>query len=994
MAWGAGNRGGTQVVMSTFVDFEGWAMDWRLALPPGTTAQWDTASRQASGESHRDLRNTTLAINNMVHDLGIERLGSDSSLGQDWSNVSSGIFDDGSQESEDSSANDFGEVMSMLIRHISGSQVTASSFETEIKSAITNSQADSETVLAWFISARNNAFTTRTDGACPEGENSAPCLAYSAYADELFDDEGEMNQNPEEQTWIVDNPLVSVAGSSAGENQSGQGVRGLTTTLRSTESVLAFGTQTTTAGDNSGCGLRTGNISVWANQEPQNCNLAPMATFNYLNTDFGASALTVYSAGNVMSEATRSVHNSVNLVGTGVMSLIYWANSAVLLLSFVVVGFAYALTMFFSSIKRGIQVITTIPFATLGVTGAIAKMVIYSLALVLEVLGTVFIYLLVQQFLMSLPVIIEAPLSHLLNSDGAGATTGALAFLGISNFLTFLAASAWVGPVIAIISMIAMLAFVVMALRVRKTILKAMDEVVTKLVEKFMDTQATPAAAGPGPMGRLPQGAAAALGAGAGAAGTSRLLGGPKGSGYGNSPGHSGPGTSSRPDNSGPSTGGAGGLIAHNPSGPDNGPDGASGTPAGEDSGDTPGHAGTSVIPAGSSESAPTIPDLDGLDNRSDDTVLARQIESNGLTFNPGPVPQSHDSSQPAQPSQPGDGADGALETAQSAIDEDAQTYAEADKMRAGAALEAGRGAIQTAEAVGRGASGDVAGATKAGGDAAQSLGRAGTVGAHTSAHEERGTASSVDDPKETEKRAQRHESAAAGAQGIQQAGAMASQAGSTAGGSSVSGNLPSADSSSPSENAQAGPTAGQGEQSRSETPQPAGNPSQPSQAPQSTQSASVQVDAQQHSGNTSQSNQSNSGPAIHNENSRTNVQSKGGESKSFEEANIHAQVDRSQNTYSNPTSMDNSAAARSAQKKSGSRKATLAPPAGSSKLSSQKKRAGRQRAAQAEQTRQPQRPASSAQQASQTTPRPSQRPDPSKPVVADGVDVPEAPKR
>ena len=58
------------------------------------------------------------------------------------------------------------------------------------------------------------------------------------------------------------------------------------------------------------CGRNGREISKPNSGEPRNCNLSPLAMSNYLNTDFGSTSMTLYSSGNVMSEATRSIHKS------------------------------------------------------------------------------------------------------------------------------------------------------------------------------------------------------------------------------------------------------------------------------------------------------------------------------------------------------------------------------------------------------------------------------------------------------------------------------------------------------------------------------------------------------------------------------------------------------------------------------------------------------------------------------------------------------------
>src|SRR5699024_11667042 len=99
------------------------------------------------------------------------------------------------------------------------------------------------------------------------------------------------------------------------------------------------------------------------------------------------------------------------MVGTGTMSFIYWFNAVVLLGSFVLIGFGYAFAMIIGNLRRGLQLITAIPFATLGAIAGIAKVVVYSIALIMEVIITIFLYKFVKELLIALPSIFMMPYS-------------------------------------------------------------------------------------------------------------------------------------------------------------------------------------------------------------------------------------------------------------------------------------------------------------------------------------------------------------------------------------------------------------------------------------------------------------------------------------------------------------------------------------------------------------------------------------------------------
>ncbi|MFE6939539.1 hypothetical protein [Streptomyces chartreusis] len=256
----------------------------------------------------------------------------------------------------------------------------------------------------------------------------------------------------------------------------------------------------TTTGTKSNCGFTVGKT-------PSSCNLSPLAAYNYLNTGFSPSSLNMYSSNNATSGFTRENHMAVSQVGTGPAKFMYWSNAATVLGSIVLLGFWYAIGMLAGAIKRTFGLVAAVPFATLGAMAAIAKVIIYSMALILEVLVTLFIYQFVSEFLISVPDIMAGPVSSFMSPDGLW---GSAALGGI------------IVVILTLISSLLIMGITFALLRMRKTVLQAMDEVVTKLVDKFLETNTAPK---PDKGGLMPA-LAAGAGAGAGMALGNKLAGG------------------------------------------------------------------------------------------------------------------------------------------------------------------------------------------------------------------------------------------------------------------------------------------------------------------------------------------------------------------------------------------------------------------------------------------------------------------------------------
>ncbi|MEO5318902.1 hypothetical protein PV761_10020 [Arthrobacter sp. CC3] len=441
------HSGPTRVVLSTYVDFEAWMMNDRLAVPDQASISW--ADGQAGSESMMSVRNSALAINAQSNPefSGISVGTKTSDAEAAWR---AGTVDVGGSAGDDVQAvfSTFG----ILNKYISGQITSASDFESGIKSAITDLDVGDGEKKEWFVDDRS-------------------------YGDvEGFGEQG--GPAPSEH------PVLATAGT---EGLTSSNPGGSSTTF-------------TTPGNKQGCGFSVldadGNLA--------SCNLSALSAYNYLNTGFGSDSLTMYSSNNVTSGLTREDHIAVSQVGTGPAKFMYWQNAATVLGCIALLGFWYAIGMLAGAVKRTFSLVAAIPFATLGALSAIAKVVVYSVALILEVIVTLFIYQFVSEFLISIPEIMSGPVSSLLAPDGL---LGSPLLGGIVVVL------------LTIVSSLVIMGVTFALLRVRKVVLQAMDEVFTKLVDKFLETS-TPSKADKA--GAMPS-PAQALGTGAGAAAGQKL---------------------------------------------------------------------------------------------------------------------------------------------------------------------------------------------------------------------------------------------------------------------------------------------------------------------------------------------------------------------------------------------------------------------------------------------------------------------------------------
>lgn len=442
------HAGPTRVVLSTYVDFESWMNRDRLAVPDEALIAWD--GDQASPESMMSVRTTALAINKHSHPefSGIEIGTKAQDPGTAWRNGA--VITD---ESADDDVKAVFSTVGILNRYIASSIASASDFESGIKSSITRLDVPDSEKRAWFVDKDSYGDVERF------GEEKGPA--------------------PTEHPVLATQEGAGLTSSNPGADR----------TTFTTEGVV------------NDCGMRVmdadGNLAA--------CNLSALSAYNYLNTGFDSTSMTMFSSNKVMSGLSREDHMAVSQVGTGPAKFMYWSNAATVLGCIAVLGLWYAFGMLAGSVKRTFSLVAAIPFATLGAVAAIAKVVVYSLALILEVIVTLFLYQFVSEFLISIPGIMAGPVSSLMAEDGL---FGSAVLGGIVVVL------------LTLLSTILVLAVTIALLRVRKVVLQAMDEVFTKLVDKFLETSPAPK---PGRSSSMMPALASGIGAGAGMAMGSRL---------------------------------------------------------------------------------------------------------------------------------------------------------------------------------------------------------------------------------------------------------------------------------------------------------------------------------------------------------------------------------------------------------------------------------------------------------------------------------------
>lgn len=572
-------------------------------------------------------------------------------------------------------ANAYVASMQMLLRYTIAQTYQASDFDTAVKGRISQQASNGQEQVK---NCATTWFNVQSDGSTKADGKS--CSA----------------------TKVSDNPVLKVREGSGLQVSGEEGVITFTT-----PSDGWYGGDWVVSGDN----FRRANMSA-------------LSMYNYLNTSFSKSSATVYSSSNAVSSATREYHNSVNLVGSAGVSWLYWVNGAVTLLCFIVLGLGYAFGMFTGAIKNSLHIITAVPFATLGSMAGIAKVVIYTFTMITEIIATMFIYRLVQEIILSIPGIFEGGLEHMFNSMG--------------GFGVYLKNSGNVTLFTSLVSTVLLILLTWKMMHFRGAFVKGLNEAVTKIVDKFLDTNVAPPAGG----GKLMPALAGGVGAGVGSAAANRLMSGRGGLGSGSGRGGASSGLMAgsggiQDGNGGVSGMGGGSMLSINGTdgpGPDEiGPGASGGDPS------APGGGGGGLLLSDGSggvnvDNSTSNDNSSALMTSESDRQLASEVDARGGLSEPAQI-EAGPQADAAASSKVANNADDAMSETAGSIQSTMDAHNKADKARVDQATSGVKAVWHGGKAAAKAYSGDVAGAAQDGQKALGDVQSAQTKGQEAKAH-------------------------------------------------------------------------------------------------------------------------------------------------------------------------------------------------------------------------------------------------------------------
>lgn len=360
------NSAAALVVAQSFCDFETWAKNTNLAIPLACESSLksigsdDIQGGNPSKHSMWEVRNTCAAINVMSGSLSVNvDIGSSSSYAGKIGNWNSAVID-GLNSATGYDADEVNaEVFDILARYMTSAYYYSSDFESLVKSEwssqsgksgryIGDAVAELDTVGDWENTDTGAVKWISKDGKW-DGDKSN-------YPDPV----------PESLNFLTNGNITASGNTSLIFKQPG------------------------------GAGNTSSRSQVKR-------GLSDLAMYNYLNTSFDPQSITVYSANDSTSMYTRDAHMSVNLVGSGFTHFMYWVNAFCTLLAYTIVGWFYAMAMLFGNIKRGVILLTKIPFVFMGAVRAIAQCISYVFLMIIESIATIFLYMMIMEIMKVLP---------------------------------------------------------------------------------------------------------------------------------------------------------------------------------------------------------------------------------------------------------------------------------------------------------------------------------------------------------------------------------------------------------------------------------------------------------------------------------------------------------------------------------------------------------------------------------------------------------------
>lgn len=402
----------SQMVASTFVDFENWAKNLRLdpvdggtfVSDPSADADAGVVSGEASDATYSNLRSTAVAVNQAAG--SIDHVDMTGFFGSGDVNNPSDWIANGFQLTDTSDTLAIQELSGMLRTYMNGSYYHSSDWESDAMASFSHAHAHSSDDLVGRLPGTEEEDPPDNTGTLYElfdstNETSDWTERSSADNQAIFNDAAPYDNWSDFN--LFTNGAMTVNNSSAGASDQ--------------VTYTSGGSNICNAGGPACLDSKVG--------------LSTMSLYNYLSTNFESGQMVVYSNNDASSLATRASHHSVNLIGSGIFSVLYWFCAFAVMGVITILGLVYAIGMMVNTVKSSVKVLLSIPGSMLGMLRSIVQVIVTVLMMIVEVIGTVFCFNLMSQLLILLVTVLDGSWSSVgVNATAVG---GWLADVGIGS---------------------------------------------------------------------------------------------------------------------------------------------------------------------------------------------------------------------------------------------------------------------------------------------------------------------------------------------------------------------------------------------------------------------------------------------------------------------------------------------------------------------------------------------------------------------------------
>lgn len=446
------------IVAMTFMDFETWARQSRLGLPPGVTIEVNTFLTTSGKITGATTDPTEIAgkLNTHISNTRVDN----SALLSPYNHRS--LESSWTAKRVASASN----AANLIGRFMAGSFYDSAAYESDMKSLKPISKADIE--LLGTRSKWHGGDVSFADGDKVVNDGRSSYLSFSNIG-ELW-------------TFKGSSPNFGNLNTAPDENLPGAG--GFTPRP---SSIVLPGVPGVIGMPMPGMGRFSGvmaNIAMpdWFNNRTAIGSIGGLSTlgmYNYLNTTFTPSSVVVYSSNKLSSIIVRDAHRSVSLVGEGLMGMLNYLNGLTLMIFVAVIAIGYGLGMLIANLRRTIRLIAAVPLGVMGSLRMMARLVTIAFMMIMEIFVTLLSYILMLQLVYGINKAIRVTFQDLFNYLGFQAVIG-------MPHVSAVSAPMFLGALVAII---VNLWFLIMGLRVRKLMVKAVDEWMGSIVDRFFMTQ-------------------------------------------------------------------------------------------------------------------------------------------------------------------------------------------------------------------------------------------------------------------------------------------------------------------------------------------------------------------------------------------------------------------------------------------------------------------------------------------------------------------------